>query len=336
VTQVKWYVDSVEVAWDGAAPWQVGWRSDSVADGWHSVVAKASDATGTWGTSPAVSFRVANGWTPPPPDPVLVGAGDIAGCNNGGDEATAALLDNIPGTVFTTGDNVYPTGTLAQYNACYAPSWGRHKHRTRPVAGNHEYDASGNTGYFNYFGASAGPAGKGYYSYDVGAWHVIVLNSNCAFVGGCHAGSVQEQWLRADLAARPASCTIAMLHHPRFTSGTTHRNNTAMAPFWQALYDAGAELVLAGHEHSYERFAMQTPAGVADPVHGLRSFVIGSGGVSHYPLGSPVLNSQARNSDTFGVLKLTLHSGSYDWQFVPEAGKWYSDAGHGTCHGPPA
>ena len=279
--------------------------------------------------------------TPPPVPPsggsaVLVGAGDIAGCNNPGDEATAALLDQIPGTVFTLGDNVYPTGTLSQFNSCYATSWGRHKARTRPALGNHEYDSSGSTGHFDYFGAAAGPAGKGYYSYDVGSWHVVVLNSNCAFVGGCHAGSPQEQWLRTDLAASRADCTVAMMHHPRFSSGSTHGNNTAMAPFWQALYDAGAELMLAGHDHAYERFAPMTASGVLDSSFGLRSFLIGTGGFSHYTLGTPVTGSQARNSDTFGVVKFTLHDGAYDWQFVPEAGKTYSDAGSGTCHGRPA
>jgi hypothetical protein len=268
-------------------------------------------------------------------DPVFVGAGDIAACNSTGDEATAALLDAIPGTVFTLGDNVYPTGTLSQYQACYESSWGRHKSRTVPVAGNHEYDASGNTGYFDYFGASAGTPGKGYYSFELGTWHVVVLNSNCSFVGGCQAGSAQEQWLRADLAAHQADCTVALWHHPRFSSGTEHGSDPTMQPFWQALYDGGADLVLNGHEHSYERFAPQTPTGMPDLSYGLREFVVGTGGASHYPLGTPLPTSQASNSDTFGVLKLTLHSGSYDWQFVPEAGATFTDAGTGGCHGAP-
>ena len=272
---------------------------------------------------------------PLPGDAVLVGAGDIAGCNNPGDEATAALLDDIPGTVFTLGDNVYPSGTLAQYNACYEPSWGRHRARTRPAAGNHEYDIAGDVGHFGYFGASAGPADKGYYSYDAGSWHVVVLNSNCSFAGGCGAGSAQEQWLRADLAAHPANCTVAMWHHPRYSSGGSHGSNTFMQPFWQALYEAGAELVLAGHDHHYERFAPMNGSGAPDGAFGLRSFVVGSGGFSHYALGTVAPNSLVRNADTFGVLKLTLRSGSYDWQFVPQAGRTYTDSGSGSCHGAP-
>lgn len=266
---------------------------------------------------------------------MLVGAGDIAGCNNPGDEATAALLDQIPGTVFTAGDNVYPTATLDLYNACYGPSWGRHKARTRPALGNHEYDSNGNTGHFEYFGASAGPAG-GWYSYDLGSWHVVVLNSNCEFVGGCHAGSQQEQWLRADLAASTADCTAAIWHHPRFSSGTFHVNHPAMTPFWQALFEAGAELVLSGHEHFYERIGPMTAGGAPDPSFGLRSFIVGSGGFSHYGLGTLLPTSEARNADTFGVLKLTLREKAYDWQFVPEAGKTYTDLGSDACHGRPS
>ena len=267
---------------------------------------------------------------------MLVGAGDIAGCNNPGDETTAALLDQIPGTVFTAGDNVYPTATLDLYNACYGPSWGRHKARTRPALGNHEYESDGETGHFRYFGASAGPVGKGWYSYDLGSWHVVVLNSNCAFVGGCHAGSEQEQWLRADLAASAADCTVAIWHHPRFSSGTFHVNHPAVGPFWEALYEAGAELVLSGHEHFYERIGPMRADGVADPSFGLRSFIVGSGGFSHYGLGTLLPTSEARNADTFGVLKLTLRQDAYDWQFVPEAGKTYTDLGSGACHGRPA
>lgn len=271
---------------------------------------------------------------PPTPlgDPVLVGAGDIADCNNPGDEATAALLDRIPGTVFTTGDNVYPTGTFERFDGCYDSSWGRHKSRTRPAAGNHEYDASGSTGYFDYFGPSAGEPGKGYYSYDLGTWHVVVLNANCAWAGGCKAGSPQELWLRADLAATRADCTVALWHQPRFSSG---RESATTGPFWQALYDAGADLVLNGHDHFYERFAPMSPDGVADDAFGMRSIIVGTGGIGHSPLGTVVANSEVRNTDTFGVLKLTLHPGSYDWQFVPEAGKTFADAGTGACHGAP-
>jgi hypothetical protein len=261
---------------------------------------------------------------------VLVGAGDIADCNSAGDEATAALLDGINGTVFTTGDNVYETGTATEFANCYNPSWGRHKARTRPSVGNHEYGTAGATGYFGYFGSAAGEQGKGYYSYDLGAWHIVVLNSNCAQVGGCQAGSVQEQWLRADLAAHPAACTLAYWHHPRFSSGQ-HGNNSAMQPFWQALYDFGADVVLNGHDHTYERFAPQTPSGASDPQRGIRQFVVGTGGRSHYGFPNSPPNSEVRNGNTFGVLKLTLSSNTYNWQFVPVAGGTFTDSGTGTC-----
>ena len=265
-----------------------------------------------------------------PPDPVFVGAGDIADCGSTGDEATAALLDGIPGMVYTTGDNVYESGTVNQFANCYDPSWGRHKERTRPAAGNHDYMTTGAAGYFNYFGAAAGDPSKGYYSYDLGQWHIIVINSNCSRVGGCNAGSPQEQWLRADLAAHPVTCTLAYWHHPRFSSGE-HGSSSAMQPIWQALYDAGADVVLNGHDHDYERFAPQSPTGIADLGRGIREFVVGTGGKNHYAIQLPIANSEVRNSDTFGVLKLTLHPTSYDWEFVPVAGKAFTDAGSASC-----
>ena len=252
-----------------------------------------------------------------PGDPVLVGAGDIASCSSAGDEATAALLDGIDGTVFTVGDNVYESGTAAEFANCYNPSWGRHKFRTRPAPGNHEYVTAGATGYYNYFGTAAGPAGKGYYSYDLGAWHVIVLNSQCNAVGGCGPGSLQDQWLRADLAASNAACTVAIWHHPLFSSGANHGSNPATLNFWEALYQAGADVVIAGHDHIYERFAPQTAAGVADPDFGIRGFVAGMGGRSHYGIGTVRPNSAVRNTDTFGVLKLSLHTNSYDLAVRP-------------------
>jgi len=267
----------------------------------------------------------------PGPDPVLVGAGDIADCTSTDDEATAALLDGIPGTVITLGDNAYESGTDAEFANCYDPSWGRHKARTRPSVGNHDYLTISASGYFGYFGVAAGDPTQGYYSYNLGAWHIIVINSNCSSVGGCGAGSPQEQWLRADLAAHPAACTLAYWHHPRFSSGE-HGNHISMRAIWQVLYEADADLVLNGHDHDYERFAPQDPNGVADPARGLREFVVGTGGKNHYAIVTPVANSEVRNDDTFGVLKLTLRPTSYDWAFVPEAGKTFTDSGSGTCH----
>jgi len=266
--------------------------------------------------------------TPTPvKDPVLVGAGDIAHCRSDGDEATASLLDSISGTVFTTGDNAYPDGTAEEFANCYDPSWGHHKTRTYPSPGNHDYHTADATGYFDYFGSMAGEPGKGYYSYELGAWHIIVLNSNI-LVG---VDSPQEQWLREDLAAHPVDCTLAYWHYPRFSSGVVHGSDASMQPLWQALYDYGADVVLAGHEHNYERFAPQDPRGVADPERGIRQFVIGSGGRSHYKFGDPIANSEVRNDDTYGVLKLTLHPTSYSWEFIPEAGKTFTDSGDAPC-----
>ncbi len=263
--------------------------------------------------------------TSPGASVVLVGAGDIADCDA---EPTAALLDNIPGTVFTAGDNAYPNGSSSDYSNCYDPSWGRHKARTRPSPGNHDYQTSGATGYYKYFGAAAGPAGQGYYSYDLGAWHIVSLNSNVSM----SAGSAQETWLRADLAASTKRCTIAYWHHPRFSSGSNHGSSTQSAGVWQALYDAGAEIVISGHDHEYERFAPQTPSGAADPTGGIREFVVGTGGAGLYSFATPLPNSEVRDDATFGVLKLTLSDGSYAWEFIPIAGDTFTDSGSGTCH----
>jgi hypothetical protein len=258
-------------------------------------------------------------------DPVFVGAGDITNCGRTEDESTANLLDNITGTVFTLGDNAYPDGTLTQFNNCYGPTWGRHKSRTKPVPGNHDYHTAGASGYFNYFGAAAGDPAKGYYSYNLGAWHIIALNSEISQ----SAGSAQEKWLRADLAANPKTCTLAYWHKPRFSSGQ-HGNIAASQPLWQALYDYGADVVLNGHDHTYERFAPQNPNAQADP-KGIREFVVGTGGAGLYSFTSNQPNSQIRNNTTFGVLKLTLHSTSYDWQFIPIAGQNFSDSGSANC-----
>jgi len=279
------------------------------------------------GTSTITVTPVASG------DPVLVGAGDIASCSSTGDEATANLVDGIAGTVFLLGDNAYDNGTATEYANCYDPSWGRFKSRTKPSPGNHEYNTTNATGYYGYFGAAAGDPTKGYYSYDVGNWHIIVLNSNseCGTIS-CAAGSPQELWLRADLQANNQPCTLAYWHHPRFNSGADHGNSTAVAPFWDALYEFNADVILNGHEHVYERFAPQTPAGVADAARGIRQFTVGTGGRSHYTFGTIQPNSEKREANTYGVLKLTLHANSYDWQFVPVAGSTFTDAGTGTCH----
>lgn len=234
--------------------------------------------------------------------------------------------------MFTLGDNAYQSGAIEEFADCYEPSWGRHKARTRPAAGNHEYYTPGAAGYYDYFGAAAGEPGKGYYSYDLGTWRAVVINSNCYDVGGCHAGSPQEQWLRADLAAHRRPCTLAYWHYPRFSSGMWHGSFSLMQPIWQALYDAGAEVVLSGHEHNYERFAPQDADGAADPARGIRQFVVGTGGKELYPLGPGIPNSEVRNDQSFGVLKLILRAGAYDWEFLPVAGQTSRDSGSAPCH----
>ena len=268
-------------------------------------------------------------------NPVFVGAGDIANCSGTKDESTAQLLDGIAGTVFTLGDNAYPDGTLTQFNNCYGPTWGRHKDRSRPAPGNHDYHTAGAAGYYTYFGADASPLDtnctsncQGYYTYDLGAWHIIALNSEIAH----NAGSAQEQWLRADLAAHQSRCTLAYWHKPRFSSGK-RGNNASVQPFWQALYDYEADVVLNGHDHTYERFAPQNPTGQADPSRGIREFVVGTGGASLYSFPTIRPNSEARNNTTWGVLKLTLHPTSYDWEFIPVAGQTFRDSGADNCVG---
>ncbi len=263
---------------------------------------------------------------------VMVGAGDIAKCSTEADEATAKLLDNIPGTVFTVGDNAYPSGTASEFKNCYGPSWGRHKSRTRPALGNHEYETAGASGYFGYFGAAAGDPDRGYYSYDRGEWHVVALNSNCKEVGGCGADSPQGRWLRNDLANHPAECTLAYFHHPLFSSGGDHGNQPQVRPLWKALYAANADVIVGAHDHSYERFAPQGPDGARNKERGIRQFVVGTGGGTQRGFGKIRPNSQARNASTPGVLKLTLEPGSYAWKFVPVAGKTFTDSGTKGCH----
>ena len=260
----------------------------------------------------------------------FVGAGDISICSNDNDEETAQLLDGIAGTVFTLGDNAYEDGTTQQFDDCYDPTWGRHKARTQPTPGNHDYHTSGAAGYYAYFGAAAGDPSKGYYSYDIGGWHVIALNTECGEIGGCDSGDPQGQWLIADLAANPTACTVAYGHRPRWSSGN-HGGSSEMADFWQILYDANADVLISGHDHIYERFALQDPNGVADPGRGIRQFVVGTGGKAITAIGPLEPNSET-NGDDFGVLKVTLNATSYDWEFVPIAGASYTDSGSEPCH----
>jgi hypothetical protein len=289
-------------------------------------------------------------------DPVVGAAGDIA-CDpadanfNGGNGTASAchqravsdlLVQAQLSAVLALGDEQYECSGLSAFGPSYDPTWGRLKSITYPATGNHEYltsggtncDASGNAGgYFAYFGAAAGDPTKGYYSFDLGTWHLITLNSNCAKVGGCGVGSPQEVWLRNDLATHSNTCTLAYWHNPRFSSGGVG-NDSTFQPFWQDLYNANAELVLTAHDHEYERFAPQNASNppALDQMRGIREFVVGTGGKTHTAFATIRANSEVRNNDTFGFLKLTLHPSSYDWQFVPEPGKTFTDSGSTACH----
>ena len=288
-------------------------------------------------------------------DPVIAAAGDIA-CDPGSSKYhsgqgtstechqkyTSDLLVNAGlAAVLDLGDVQYYCGGLAAFEQSYDPTWGRVKAITHPAVGNHEYLTSGGTGcdssnanaagYFAYFGSAAGTPGQGYYSYDIGSWHLIALNSNCGDAGGCNSGSPQYNWLQADLASHQNYCTLAYWHIPLFSSGGRASPNSRA--FWNLLYQYDADVVLAGHDHIYERFAPQTPTGVLDTARGLRQFTVGTGGNNHTTITTVAANSEVLEANTFGVLKLTLHATSYDWQFVPEAGKTFSDSGTGNCHG---
>ncbi|WP_431944952.1 DUF7594 domain-containing protein [Micromonospora marina] len=318
VSAGSWYEVDVTAAVTGNGTFSFGATSTSSDGAYYS-----SRESG--GNAP--QLVITTGSTPPAGDPVLVGAGDISNSGSG-DSATATLLDGISGTVFTTGDNVYNSGTASEFSSYYDPTWGRHKSRTHPSPGNHDYNTSGASGYYNYFGSQAGPSGRGYYSYDLGNWHVVSLNSNISM----SAGSAQEQWLRSDLAASTKPCTLAYWHHPLYTSSSNHAPSTGTRPLYQALYDHDADVVVWGHNHVYERFAPMNPNGGLDTARGLRSFVAGMGGSSHYSFGTIQPNSEARNSSAYGVLKFTLHATTYDWEFVPVAGQTYRDSGTGSCH----
>ncbi len=259
-----------------------------------------------------------------PATPVLIGAGDIAECNSPGAEATAILLGGYPtATVFTAGDNAYSTGSAGQFRDCYDPTWGRHKERTRPVVGNHDMESPGAGPYYDYFGDSAGPRGLGYYTYAVGTWRIIALNSEISK----GPGSTQMQWLDQELRSNPVECTIAIWHRPLFSS-SRNGPNPDMREAYRILFDHGAEVVINGHDHVYERFGPQDPDGRPTTTRGLRQFTVGTGGVDLYEFRTPAANSEVRIA-TWGVLKLDLRPGAYDWQFVAVNG--IRDTGSGAC-----
>jgi hypothetical protein len=292
---------------------------------------------------PPASAPAAAGHGDPAPGPasVVYAAGDIA-CAPGDSVTSTAchqaetsdiIVNGGASSVLALGDLQYNSASLSNLRASYDRSWGRVKSITRPVIGNHEGSGTGYFDYFNGSGVNNGPAGergKGYYSYDVGSWHLIALNSNCSRVP-CSAGSAQEQWLHADLAANPRTCTLAYWHHPRFSSGHDG-DGTFMQYIWRALYEANADLVLVGHSHNYERFAPMNASGALDRARGMREFVVGTGGAFFTGISSAKPNSEVRQNNTFGVLKVILRPASYEWKFVPEAGKGFTDSGAEPCH----
>jgi hypothetical protein len=310
--------------------------SDSVGTG-----TAASNPTGLVGTD-AVVAAAGDIACDPSDSRFNAGLGTASACH---EKATSDILVNngALAAILALGDDQYDCGSSSDFLNSFDPTWGRVKSLLRPIPGNHEYSATnpdaygvsdcttGATGYYSYFGAAAGDSTKGYYSYDVGSWHLIALNSECYAIGGCGAGSPEETWLRADLTAHPAACTLAYWHRPRFSSGRSGSDSTYNT-FWQDLYAAGADIVLNGHDHDYERFAPQNPAGALDQRTGIREFVVGTGGKEHYGFVSVVANSEVRNSDTFGVLELGLGANGYSWQFIPDAPGAFTDSGTASCH----
>jgi hypothetical protein len=268
------------------------------------------------------------------PAQVLLAAGDIAECDERGDEATARILSEFPNaTIAPLGDLAYQEGTRAQFEECYEPSWGKFRERTRPATGNHDHSTTNAQGYWGYFGSRGGPYDKYYYSYDLGAWHVVVLNSDCWRIEGCELGDPQIQWLRDDLNQSPALCTLAYWHRPPFSSGRygDARDTGRVRPLWQAAYEEGVDLVLTAHEHSYERFAPMNAEGERDD-GGMRLIVAGTGGGNLREFANdPLPTTEERNDNTWGVLKLTLRPTEYDWEFLPVQGRTFTDSGSGSC-----
>ena len=263
----------------------------------------------------------------------VIAAGDIAECRWGsprGAEATARVIETISGIVLALGDLTYPNGAKAEYENCYEPTWGRFRYRTRPTPGNHEYNSRGARPYFAYWGPAAGPDSAGFYSFDTGDWHLVALNSN---ILGTALATKQEEWLKEDLNQHQGMCTLAYFHHPRFSSGW-HRDNPRLDSLWHLLYKSHVDVVLNGHEHDYERFAPLDPDGHVDEQHGIRQFIVGTGGaqlIELFPGIHP--NSQARESTSYGVLVLRLASRSYQWQFLSAPRGTSLDQGSASCRG---
>ena len=292
----------------------------------RGLVASATLVGGPTALRPQVADQADALLTCAPMPTRVVAAGDIAGCAVTGDEATARLLDGLHGTVAALGDLAYDRGTAAEFANCYGPSWGRHRDRTRPAIGNHDLLTDGGAPYHDYFGEAAGPRGQGWYAFDLSdEWHAVVLNSNCWAVGGCQPGSPQHDWLLDDLATHAGQHVVAWMHHPRYSSGH-HGSQAFVQPLFAALAEHGVDVVLAGHDHHYERVAPLDAVGTPDP-DGLQSFVVGTGGRVLYAMGETAPHSVVRSNASFGVLELTLDPTGYAWRFVPTDPQAAADAG---------
>ncbi len=290
-----------------------------------AVVASACSKTPTEPTTVPTTGAVSPG-TSSAATEVLVGAGDIGNCGLTGAAETAALVANQPGTVFTAGDNAYPNGSEQDFRDCYGPTWGRFRSRTRPAPGNHEYQTPGAAAYFGFFGSRAGSGYDGYYAYTLGAWRIIVLNSEAQV----SADSIQANWLKNELAARTGGCTAAIWHRPLVSSGP-HGDNPDMRDLFQILYDAGVEFVVAGHDHLYERFSPIDPSGRPDSARGVREFVVGTGGTNLSMPARMRVGSEVQGTN-WGIIRFDLSPGSYRWQFISVSGESFTDSGIEMCH----
>ncbi len=273
--------------------------------------------------------------TPPRQNAVLLAAGDIADCSSNGAALTAQLIEQLRGTVAAIGDTAYPRGSASDFARCYAPTWGLFRSRTRPAVGNHEYMTPEASAYFEYFGRRAVPY-HGYYSFELGGWHIIALNSTCDEVGGCGPGSAQLRWLDSDLARHRSRCTLAYWHTALFSSGPHGAKEPeaalAMKPIWLRLMRARADIVLSAHDHLYQRFAPLNSSGLVDRKNGIQEFVVGTGGGPFYHGAKSTLGSRTLITDRFGVLRLLLNEGGYRWQFLEAPVGNVLDSGNGTCH----